>query len=166
MTPGFSPSCVAVARSSPSAVVNLPPRALPPTSSSNSGISILQVSDFSMSLEKSSFPATRTSNLTPLSSTPPPDFTSLVLCPHASQTVAIITTSLKCGMFVSFMLVSATALQSGQLVVNLNTSSLDSWSYDAIEGSAGASRASEVRGSLGDGVSVTSSCENMPSAWS
>ena len=33
-----------------------------------------------------------------LSSMPPPDLTSLVLCPHESQDVAMITTSLKWGI--------------------------------------------------------------------
>lgn len=36
--------------------------------------------------------------LVPFGSIPDPPFTSLSLWPHASQTVAMITTSLKCGI--------------------------------------------------------------------
>ncbi|KAI9582349.1 hypothetical protein GQX74_015472 [Glossina fuscipes] len=82
----------------PSTVVKRPPKAEGPTSQSSSGMRKLQVSDFNTSRVKSSFVAIVTSKRTPFSSMPPPDFTSLVLQPQTSHTVAIITTSLKCGI--------------------------------------------------------------------
>ena len=52
----------------------------------------------STSLVRSEGSVTRRVILVPLGSIPPPDLTSLVLWPQLSHNVAMITTSLKCGM--------------------------------------------------------------------
>merc|ERR1712018_942436 len=101
--------------SNPSTVLNLPPRVPSTNSNSNSGMRIPHVSDFSISLWRSEDLVMCNVILTPLGSIPAPPLTSLSRNPQDSQLVAMRTISLKCGISVTFILVTQGALQLGQL---------------------------------------------------
>ncbi|KAH3671873.1 hypothetical protein OGAPHI_000059 [Ogataea philodendri] len=82
-------------RNNPSKVVNLPPNVPGVRSRLSSGIFIPHVSDFKMSLPRSSGSSQYNSTRFPLSGTAPPVLTSFDLYPHRSQVVDIMITSLK-----------------------------------------------------------------------
>eukprot|EP00834_Sanchytrium_tribonematis_P002419 NODE_74_length_24438_cov_0.900283.p12 type:complete len:134 gc:universal NODE_74_length_24438_cov_0.900283:17344-17745(+) len=91
----FPESSVLISSKRPSIVVNLPPRVPEPSSKSISGMEMLLVSLFKMSRLKSSISTTLSTIFLPFSDMAPADLTSFDLYPQLSQTVDIITTSLK-----------------------------------------------------------------------